>query len=255
MRTDLLIRREVNFRSLEGLRMKDGRRIRPGLLYRSGGLYLLSEEEKDLVRSFSLNTILDLRQAGVRRRKPDPDLGADYAVYDGKTAKGGDEIDFTPAGFGQTGQAAQKQYEQVLEYYVNMPFGYDAFHVMFDCLLANRAPFLIHCAKGKDRTGVAAMAVLIALGASEDVILQDYLLTNLYRKEMIQARMEEGRKLHPDDEGYLRLMFLREGVTEEVGKAVLNSIRTRCGSTDRYMEMEYGWTKETIEHFRNLYLE
>ena len=37
---------------------------------------------------------------------------------------------------------------------------------------------MFHCTAGKDRTGIAAALVLLALGVSRDVVQADYLLTN-----------------------------------------------------------------------------
>jgi protein-tyrosine phosphatase len=45
-------------------------------------------------------------------------------------------------------------------------------------------PLLIHCASGKDRTGYGAAVILMTAGASREVILEDYALTNLYRREI-----------------------------------------------------------------------
>ena len=43
---------------------------------------------------------------------------------------------------------------------------------------------MIHCTAGKDRTGFACALILHALGVSEDVISEDYLLTNrFYRRD------------------------------------------------------------------------
>jgi protein-tyrosine phosphatase len=43
---------------------------------------------------------------------------------------------------------------------------------------------VIHCTAGKDRTGFACALILHALGVSEDVISEDYLLTNrFYRRD------------------------------------------------------------------------
>src|ERR1700684_1679224 len=46
--------------------------------------------------------------------------------------------------------------------------------------LEDSAPLVIHCTAGKDRTGFACALILHALGVSEDVISEDYLLTNRY---------------------------------------------------------------------------
>ena len=44
-----------------------------------------------------------------------------------------------------------------------------------------RDSILFHCTAGKDRTGVAAMLILLALGASDETICADYARTNLCR--------------------------------------------------------------------------
>jgi hypothetical protein len=52
------------------------------------------------------------------------------------------------------------------------------FAELFHHLLDTDAPMVFHCTAGKDRTGVAAALILLALGVPRDVVLQDYLLTN-----------------------------------------------------------------------------
>lgn len=49
---------------------------------------------------------------------------------------------------------------------------------MFERPLAGHVPLLFNCSAGKDRTGVAAVLILHALGVAQDIILEDYLLTN-----------------------------------------------------------------------------
>jgi protein-tyrosine phosphatase len=45
-------------------------------------------------------------------------------------------------------------------------------------------PLLVHCASGKDRTGFAVASTLMALGVAREVILEDYLLSNRYRRSL-----------------------------------------------------------------------
>jgi protein-tyrosine phosphatase len=55
---------------------------------------------------------------------------------------------------------------------------------LFAHLLGDSAPLVIHCTAGKDRTGFACALILHALGVPEDVIAEDYLLTNrFYRRD------------------------------------------------------------------------
>ena len=59
-----------------------------------------------------------------------------------------------------------------------------SFRALFAHLLEDRAPLVIHCTAGKDRTGFACALILHALGVPDEVIAEDYLLTNrFYRRE------------------------------------------------------------------------
>ena len=59
-----------------------------------------------------------------------------------------------------------------------------SFRTLFSHLVEDRAPLVIHCTAGKDRTGFACALLLHALGVPDDVIAEDYLLTNrFYRRD------------------------------------------------------------------------
>jgi protein-tyrosine phosphatase len=61
------------------------------------------------------------------------------------------------------------------------------YRALFAHMLENRAPLVIHCTAGKDRTGFACALILHALGAPDEVIAEDYLLTNRYYRRDLNA--------------------------------------------------------------------
>jgi hypothetical protein len=67
------------------------------------------------------------------------------------------------------------------EYYRRLPFKerhVDLFRRFFLALAEAKGPALIHCAAGKDRTGVLAALTHHIAGVSDDDVIDDYLLTN-----------------------------------------------------------------------------
>jgi protein-tyrosine phosphatase len=56
---------------------------------------------------------------------------------------------------------------------------------VLEMLIADEAlPALIHCTSGKDRTGWGIAVIFMALGVSREVIVDDYVLTNDYRRDL-----------------------------------------------------------------------
>jgi protein tyrosine/serine phosphatase len=68
----------------------------------------------------------------------------------------------------------------------------------FRALAATDGPSLIHCAAGKDRTGVAVALFHTALGVHRDDIMADYLLTNVSGRseQRVAAAMAAIRTLY-----------------------------------------------------------
>jgi protein-tyrosine phosphatase len=63
------------------------------------------------------------------------------------------------------------------------------FAEFFGHLLASDQPTVFHCTAGKDRTGFAAALLLKAVGASDEEVMRDYLLTNERLEMPAESRM------------------------------------------------------------------
>lgn len=251
----------VNFRELGGYPAADGRRVKYGLLYRGGNLDTLqSPADRAAVQGWHLRTILDLRSAGEWAKHPDPELpGVQYRRVCAMRMRDGSEMDFSASGIERL--AAEKAaYEREAGHpvhdfywfsalYREMPFGNPAYHTLFTLLEQDQVPLLFHCSCGKDRTGIAAMLILLALGASRETALGDYMLTNVYRRQVIEASL---RGKSPEER---ELLLPVEGVSESMGAGAIDAILERCGSYEAYFAAEYGLTRDRLQALRDRYLE
>ncbi|MBR4553965.1 MAG: tyrosine-protein phosphatase [Ruminococcus sp.] len=115
---------------------------------------------------------------------------------------------------------------------------------------------LFHCNQGKDRTGVTALLILSALGVSEDVIVSDYMLTNVFNRQRIEGErrmLEASGKISPDKiDTYLMAM---DCVKESTMTSLLAHIKERYGSVTDYIINELGVTESEIELLRDKFLE
>jgi protein tyrosine/serine phosphatase len=163
-----------NFRDLGGLVGIDGRTVHCGRLYRSGSLHRLAEEdlaeeaEEDVEKlaGLGLRTVLDLRRPEeIARDGRVPELPGltyvnlhpihrewDLGHYDG----------------------APERY--LADRYLDMAEeGIEGFGAALRLISdASRAPIVMHCFAGKDRTGVLTALTLALLGVSDADIMADY---------------------------------------------------------------------------------
>ena len=216
----------------------------------------MNAQELVFLKSLHIRTLLDLRTKEEAAKKPDPVI-PDVMIlqHSGVVSDGGDEIDFSPAGMKQLGEAGLTQIKNMHRYYQMMPFHNEAFHILVQEVVSGNVPVLFHCATGKDRTGVAAMILLLLLGVPEQTVLQDYLLSNFYRRDVIRRHMEENQAVicqHPEREALLQL---QHGVSPKIGREILENIRKTCGGYDGYFEKEYGLGQAEVEKLRNRYLD
>lgn len=232
-----------NFRELGGYRTSDGRTVRHGLIWRGGSLGWLDAGELDRVRQIGFRCDLDFRSAIEADEMPDPRLpGVIYERSCAMLDARGDEIDFSPEGIARileahrevrgidaldhledgssdTDMFSPKALAVMDDIYVSMAFDSTAYRRLFAHLVEEEVPIVFHCTAGKDRTGVAAMLVLLALGVSEEDALYDYLLTNVYLAQRIRELVAKDLGVEPEDVAEEEEM--RAGVSERMGRNVL----------------------------------
>lgn len=154
-----------NFRDLGGLPTADGRVTRSGRLFRSDTLQALTPEDVHyLATTLGLKAIIDLRLAREVAEEGRGPLAAHEGIaYFNAPLEMASVENVDPALVLHDLYAGCLQRGEVLAHAIDR--------------LAEFAgqPALIHCAAGKDRTGVLAALVLKFTGVSDDVIVADYM--------------------------------------------------------------------------------
>lgn len=177
----------VNFRDVAGLRTDDGRTVRPGVLYRSEAP-LPGDMPPDAVPSWPARTVIDLRSTQ-ERDAAHPLEGARTRVHR------------MPLGLALAPDASLRhtRVRDLEPPYVQLAVDAAARIAEIVTTVANGpAPTLVHCAAGKDRTGIVVGILLRAIGVRRADVLADYRRTrdNL---PLLWPRLERAGLYLPDD--------------------------------------------------------
>jgi protein-tyrosine phosphatase len=63
-------------------------------------------------------------------------------------------------------------------------------------ILESDHPILYHCTAGKDRTGITTALILTILKFDKETIYNEYLLSNNFRKPLVEKRLRLANTLH-----------------------------------------------------------
>ena len=217
---------------------------------------LTSAADRKLLDSLGLRLILDLRSGTEAAAAPDyvPD-GARLVQICALCGDDGHEISFAPGDIERMMHTAREGENILYRMYRQMLFGNKAFKELFRALEAGETPILFHCSAGKDRTGVAAMLILLALGASDETICADFVQTNVCRKAEIDALLAGHAEEIAADPSKRMRFCTQAGVDPGAAPYVLQVIREACGSAEEYLAREYGLTPARRMRLRRMYLE
>ena len=247
----------TNFRELGGYEADEGKHVKWGQIWRGiPTCKLTGEADRAKLDALGLRLILDLRSVEEAKKEPDyvPD-GARLVQICGLCAEDGHEIAFAPGDIDRLMASAPEGYDVPRVMYRRMLTGNKAFKELFRALEAGETPILFHCSAGKDRTGVAAMLILLALGASDETICADFAQTNVCRRAEIEAVMQEHADEIAADPSCRNHYYRMAGVEPELAPFVLDTIRSQFGSAENYLEAEYGLTPARLMRLRRMYLE
>ena len=171
-----------NFRDLGGYSARDGRTVRWRQIFRSNHLGHLTDADVGVLRGLGVRSAFDFR--GTEERVPAMcgvagitvhSLPVEPTVVAALRAR-------REAGATLSSADALEVMRDSYRNYVRQST--PSFRALFAHLVGDHAPLVIHCTAGKDRTGFACALILHSLDVPDDLISEDYLLTNrFYRRD------------------------------------------------------------------------
>lgn len=239
-----------NFRKFGSYALANGGSVRDGL-YRSGQFSRATPADLETMDGLSIRLVADLRRPREREAEP-----SHWPQRPGVTVLASDH-----------GGAAEPPHMVFLresdlsaasirgfmtETYRRLPFDPGNQWVFASGLrqLADSRPedgFIVHCAAGKDRTGLFCALLLTAIGVDEEAVREDYLMTNTavdYDRLVpaVRKRLEETLGKTADDAA-LRAFL---GVDAAYYDAAMETI----GDQPAYLRDALGLEDDVIERLR-----
>lgn len=233
-----------NIRDLSDVPLQNGRRIKPNTLLRSGHLAHVTARDISRLRLMGLTAILDFRDPVEQEKRRDMEIpGASYYALPAfcklEPPPGVTPEQWNEAFHWNPGKFLDFAYEYMVD-------GENALHAwkrLFEILLeAKGAPVLWHCKQGKDRTGIASILVLTALGAAQTDAVADFMLTNA----VMQPQYDKMLREDPASISFLeRYLF--------VSRDRLELFLRKAGDLNRYLEQVLGIDAEQRRRLQKYY--
>ena len=240
-----------NFRDLGGMKNSEGRFVKWGKLFRTDEMNKLSAEDLAYLGSTGLKTVVDFRteaekkggMGGMIPEAYDRNPSTVEHTYELPINAGNifsDEV----IGYISSGATAEelepimvRTYEEIVsvDEYVAMLKQFFTYVQNENCL-----PLSYHCSAGKDRTGVATMLILSALGVDKETIMSDY----MFSKDCIAGKYDRYVAMLP---AIAPLVTVKENYLN----AAYDKITEKYGSVDNFLTETL---QVDIQKMKSLYL-
>jgi protein-tyrosine phosphatase len=254
-----------NFRDVGGLPTTDGRRVKHGVLFRSGHLAHADADATAFLAGLGLHTIFDFRNrddiavegpdvtlpgtthVNLPLSDPSKNNSADFW----RTVRHGDLAALEELlGGGRAAQRMEGSYRRMIRERT-------AEHARMLELLTEPAdpavPALLHCAAGKDRAGTSIAIILLALDVERSAIEADYLKSNAPHRRY-RVRRGDGSTGSAIDPAVMALLDPLFEARVEYLRTAFETIEQEWGSVDRYLEKGLGLTGERRARLREALL-
>lgn len=246
-----------NFRDLGGITLANGLVIRDHMIFRSGELNGLSEQDKAELDKLGIECIFDLRSCDEVEYKPDyVPKGAEYFnVPAARTrrkmvVKPDSVVKMIPVWLPSAVSrgAFRARFKHL---YRKFPFENPAYKKIFQAMDEGKK-ILFHCTAGKDRTGVASMLILFALGADLDTVKEDYMLSNYYRIENNKKFVTQFAE-YKHYKKYRKILPMTGNVEMKYFDTAYKKIIRKYKTVENFLLQQYGIDGERINKWLQTY--
>ncbi|MFE2310680.1 tyrosine-protein phosphatase, partial [Streptomyces sp. NPDC059411] len=229
-----------NFRDVGGMPTTDGRKVKPGRLFRSGHLAHATETGAEFLGSLGLHTVFDFRNAADQALEgPDVELPGVRNVNIPLSDPADGREFWKMVRDGEAGQLHEvlgdgKAVERMMRSYRGIIKTRTAEHSrVVHALAEDSVPALLHCAAGKDRAGLSIAVVLLALGVEREAIVTDYLESNApHNQYRVRRSTDEAPVRTPE---VLELLAPLFDARAQYLTAAFETVEEEWGGVERYL--------------------
>jgi protein-tyrosine phosphatase len=223
----------VNFRDLGGYQAVDGRRVKWGQVFRSDNLGRLTDRDVAYVQKMGIRLVCDFRTAAEIKKLPDRYPAGGLGQTLELPIKHGESDPANTFDRIKNGDIDWMTEEFMIKGYIKNIENFAPLWATFFNHLADRSnrPLVFHCTGGKDRAGVAAALILLALDVPVDTVIRDHGLSNLYIAAVLESIYDRIRTMGVDPEKISAYFTAPQNAIV----AVLKHIDQTYGSATNYL--------------------
>ena len=249
---------QKNIRDLGGLVGFNEMKVKNGKLFRGGFLDKITEEDARVLESLNLTDVVDFRSENEFYGRPDYRLeGVRYHNFppleDHSKSEDKHLADSNLLWFVSPDATGYEHMEMMYRGMVTSLAGKTAYRNFFKLLLDDEdRTIYFHCSQGKDRAGLAAFYIEIALGVDIEVAKQDYLKSNKAMKVRLEYLLNIVKNREYYNERYKKSMEDVFCANIDYLNASIEEMEKMSGSVIDYIEKEL---EVDIDLLRKKYLE
>lgn len=254
---------QSNFRDIGGYKTTDGRTVKWGEVYRTGELPRLTDEDVAQLKKLNLQMVHNfLLEEEIAQRGQDR-LPSSTQLVENPIKTSADDLVLAVLEARKTGDFSVVPPDLNTEVHrVLAREGREEYAAMIRALSdPENRPFAFHCSHGVHRTGTATAILLSALGVPWETVREDYLLSNTFRAEENDKRIEQltaeaaktlGVPADEVDTTNMVAFYILQG---DYIDGTLEVILQEYGSVENYLQEGLGLSGEEIDILRQQLLE